>query len=149
MGAVIPRAGERYVEARETHVIHVTASTGYGGRPPGTAQATVVAFGGSGHARSLLRYEEREVVLRADFESVDADDCCWVSLHFIRGPRRPRAGEWVYLLDGRGNGCLAVVDQVHGWIARVKPDWGTWGGPIAPRARTASQRRVRGMHQSG
>jgi hypothetical protein len=109
----------------------------------------VAAFRGSEQARTLLRYEDREVVLRADFDSVDADDCCWVSLHFIRGPRRPRAGEWVYLLDGRGNGCLGVVDQVHGWIARVKPDWDSWRGSIRPRARKASHRRVRGMHQSG
>jgi hypothetical protein len=83
---------------------------------------------GSQHGAWALPHEEREVVLRADFDGLDADQGCWVSLHFLRGPGRPRAGDWVYLLDCRGSGCLGTVDEVHGWLARVRPDWTTFKG---------------------
>jgi hypothetical protein len=76
----------------------------------------------------LLPHEEREVVLRADFDDLEPGDCCWVSLHFLRGPGRPQPGDWVYLLDCRGGGCVGTVAEVHGWIARVRPDWDTFNG---------------------
>jgi hypothetical protein len=91
----------------------------------------------------LLPHDEREVVLRADFDALDADDCCWVSLHFLTGPRRPRAGDWVYLLDGRGGGCLGRIDAVHGWIARARPDWGSWRGDTRPRPARQGPRHAR------
>ncbi|MEA2479853.1 MAG: hypothetical protein QOJ07_1775 [Thermoleophilaceae bacterium] len=77
-------------------------------------------------------------MLRADFDDLGPDACCWVSLHFLQGPRRPHPGEWVYLLDGRGGGCLACCEEVHGWIARVRPDWESWGGERPPRRRPES-----------
>jgi hypothetical protein len=84
-------------------------------------------------------------VLRADFDYIDPGDCCWVSLHFLQGPRHPRPGEWVYLLDGRGGGCMACCEQVHGWIARVRPDWDTFMGARVPRAARESYRRLRAV----
>jgi hypothetical protein len=87
-----------------------------------------MAVQGSEHAVPLFPHEEREVVLRADFDDLGPDDCCWVSLHFLRGPARPQRGDWVYLLDCRGGGCVGTVAEVHGWIARVRPDWDTFAG---------------------
>jgi hypothetical protein len=104
-----------------------------------------VAAPGSNRALRLLPHDEREVVLRADFDDLDADDCCTVSLHFLRGPRHPRAGEWVYLLDGAGRGCVAQVESVTGWMARVRPDWDTWAGPTQPRSARESWRRLHGV----
>ena len=68
-----------------------------------------------------LEYLERELVLRAHFDDRDDDGCVRVSLRFLRGPRHPRAGEMVYLLDGDGHGCAAEVVDVLGWSARVRP----------------------------
>jgi hypothetical protein len=80
-----------------------------------------------------LDFREREIVLRADFDSLDDDRCVWVSLRFImQGPRAPREGEWVYLLDKRGDGCLGKVEAINGWEACVRPDWETWAGRGQP-----------------
>lgn len=76
-----------------------------------------------------LEFEDREIVLRAEFTELDDGDCLEASLRFLMdGPRMPRAGEWVYLLDGAGNGCLGQIDSINGWMARVKPDWESWTG---------------------
>ena len=75
-----------------------------------------------------LPYDEREVVLRADFDDLDDGDCCWISMRFMGGPRHPAEGDRVYLLDRKGHGCMADVLQVVGWSARVQPDWSTWTG---------------------
>ena len=73
---------------------------------------------------------EREFVLRADFELVDNDGCLWISLRFLRDLRPPRRGEFVYLLDYEGHGCVGTVEGVEGWYVCVRPDWATWmGGP--------------------
>ena len=69
-----------------------------------------------------LNFEDREVVVRADFDAVDDDGCLWVSLRFLRGPRHPRAGETVYLLGTEGRACMGEVTAVNGWMARVRPD---------------------------
>ena len=74
----------------------------------------------------------REYVLRADFELLDGDGCAWISLRFLRGPRPPEPGDVVYLLDYDGHGCVASVDRVEGWYARVCPDWTTWTGDLPP-----------------
>jgi hypothetical protein len=68
-----------------------------------------------------LDFEDREIVLRVDFDDVDDERCLWTSLHFMRGPRHPVAREWVYLLDSRGRGCMGQVESVTGWLARVRP----------------------------
>jgi hypothetical protein len=74
-----------------------------------------------------LDFRQREVVLRADFNDLDDDRCLWTSLRFIlQGPRAPREGEWVYLLDVTGSGCFGQVESISGWTARVKPDWSSW-----------------------
>ena len=88
--------------------------------------------------------EAREVVLRVDFDLLDDAQRAWVSLRFLR-KRVPDPGELVYLLDDRGRGCVATVEDVHGWYACVRPDWATWtGGPlpagVAGRARTGPGR---------
>ena len=73
-----------------------------------------------------LDYDQREIVLRVDFDEIDHEDCLFVSMRFLGGPRHPRTGETVFLLDGAGNGCMAEVLGVTGWAARVRPDWSTW-----------------------
>jgi hypothetical protein len=89
------------------------------------------------HARKLA-FDEREIVLRADLGDLDGE-CVWVSLRFMRGPRPPQSGEWVYLLDKSGRGCLGKVESVHGWVARVRPDWQSWSEPARPPAREMSE----------
>jgi hypothetical protein len=76
-----------------------------------------------------LEFEDREIVLRAELTELDDEDCVEVSLRFLmNGPRSPKEGEWVYLLDGHGNGCLGQIESVSGWMARVRPDWNSWAG---------------------
>jgi hypothetical protein len=80
-----------------------------------------------------LDFAEREIVLRANFAELDDEECLDVSVRFImQGPRQPRPGEWVYLLDRGGCGCLGQVQLVEGWMARVKPDWSSWVGEDKP-----------------
>jgi hypothetical protein len=75
----------------------------------------------------LLDFDEREVVLRADFTQLDDEKCVWTSMRFmVQGPRHPREGEWVYLIDSDGRGCVGLVEVVNGWTARVRPDWASW-----------------------
>jgi hypothetical protein len=69
-----------------------------------------------------LDFTQREVVLRADFEDADDDRCVWTSVRFLRdGPRHPRVGEDVFLIDAGGAGCLGRVVELNGWMARVRP----------------------------
>ena len=78
-----------------------------------------------------IDYQEREVVLHADFDLLDDDLCSWVSLRFVQGVRAPEAGETVYLLDGNGRGCVGKVERVEGHYACVRADWSTFtGGPL-------------------
>lgn len=81
-----------------------------------------------GNDADLGDFESREIVVRADFGDLDEERLVTVSLHFMRGPRPPRCGEVVYLLDGRGQGCVGTVEKINGWSARVRPDWATWQG---------------------
>jgi hypothetical protein len=46
----------------------------------------------------------------------------------MRGPRPPRPGEPVVLVDVEGGSCVGRVVSVCGWEARVRPDWRTWSG---------------------
>ena len=77
-------------------------------------------------------FEQRELVLRADFDLLDEQRCAWVSLRFMRGPAPPDPGDLVYLLDGRGRGCAGVVDRIEGHYACVRPDWSTFTGGQMP-----------------
>lgn len=78
-----------------------------------------------------IDFEARELVLRADFDLLDEDGCSWISLRFVHGLRPPEEGETVYLLDGRGRGCIGKVQAVEGHYACVRPDWSTFtGGPL-------------------
>jgi hypothetical protein len=71
--------------------------------------------------RENLDFADREVVLRASLDELDDDRCLWTSLRFImKGPRHPRVGEAVFLIDRAGTGCLADVIEVNGWMARVR-----------------------------
>jgi hypothetical protein len=80
-----------------------------------------------------LDFAEREIVLRADFASLDEDSCIETSVRFIMsGPRPPREGEWVCLLDERGDGCLGQIESISGWSVRIRPDWKTWAGSQPP-----------------
>jgi hypothetical protein len=80
-----------------------------------------------------LEFDEREIVVRADFSELDEEHCLSASIRFLlRGPRPPREGEWVYLLDTEGDGCLGQVESVTGWMARIRPDWSSWAGAQPP-----------------
>jgi hypothetical protein len=81
---------------------------------------------------SLIPPVEREFVLRADFELLDDEGCSWLSRRFLRGPRTPRPGELVYLIDAGGRGCVGTVERVEGWYICVRPDWSTWTGDELP-----------------
>lgn len=68
-----------------------------------------------------LDFADREVVLRANLEDADADRCVWTPVRFLmRGPRHPRVGESVYLIDCGGRGSLGRVIELTGWLARVR-----------------------------
>jgi hypothetical protein len=72
-----------------------------------------------------LDFSEREVVLRASLDELDEDRCVWTPVRFImRGPRHPRVGETVFLMDRTGRGCLGEVVEVNGWMARVRTELG-------------------------
>jgi hypothetical protein len=67
-----------------------------------------------------LDFAEREVVLRANLDEADDDRCVWTSVRFIvSGPRHPRVGESVLLMDRGGASCMGQVVQLNGWLARV------------------------------
>lgn len=69
----------------------------------------------------MLDFADREVVLRANLREADEERCVWSSLRFIMGgPRHPRVGESVYLIDRDGGGCLGHVVELNGWLARVR-----------------------------
>jgi hypothetical protein len=71
--------------------------------------------------RQDFDFVEREVVLRADLEETDDDRCVWTSMRFImEGPRHPRVGEDVFLMDRDGGGCLGRLEELNGWMARVR-----------------------------
>jgi hypothetical protein len=68
-----------------------------------------------------LDFAAREVVLRANLAEADADGCVWASMRFImNGPRHPRAGELVFLIDTSGGGRMGRVVELNGWTARVQ-----------------------------
>jgi hypothetical protein len=68
-----------------------------------------------------LDFAAREVVLRADLDDVDSDRCVWASMRFlVNGPRHPRVGELVFLIDGRLGGSMGRVEELNGWLARVR-----------------------------
>jgi hypothetical protein len=68
-----------------------------------------------------LDFDEREVVLRANLDEADADRCVWTSMRFfMRGPRHPRVGELVFVIDTKSGGCMGRVEELNGWMARVR-----------------------------
>jgi hypothetical protein len=50
----------------------------------------------------------------------------------------PSTGDLVYLMDGKGAGCVGRVQQVEGWYVCVRPDWSTWTGGDLPPASGAA-----------
>jgi hypothetical protein len=105
-----------------------------GAAAPGQASDKEAAATAEAHKSSFIPGVEREFVLRADFELLDDDGCSWLSRRFLRGPRTPRPGELVYLLDDGGRGCVGTVERVEGWYICVRPDWSTWTGDHLPGA---------------
>jgi hypothetical protein len=68
-----------------------------------------------------LDFADREVVLRASLAEADEDGCVWTSVRFLMGgPRHPRVGESVYLIDRDGGGSMGRVVELNGWLARVR-----------------------------
>jgi hypothetical protein len=68
----------------------------------------------------------RELLLWADFNSVDADRRFVASLRFATTPAKPAKGERVRLHDDEGNSVVGVVEEIDGMIVRVRPDMATW-----------------------
>ena len=80
-----------------------------------------------------LDFGEREVVLRADLGEPDQAECVWTSVRFLmRGPRPPRPGEMVVLVDAEGGSCMGRVMSMSGWEVCVRPDWRTWSSTSNP-----------------
>jgi hypothetical protein len=73
----------------------------------------------------VFPFDEREVVLRADFSRVEDGDVLSVPIR-DDGPRPPQKGEPVYLLDGRGNGCVALCGRLRDGVARMMLVRDTW-----------------------
>jgi hypothetical protein len=66
-------------------------------------------------------FGEREVVLRANLAEADDDRCVWTSMRFLMsGPRHPRVGELVYVIDTGSGGCMGRVEELNGWMARIR-----------------------------
>ena len=80
-------------------------------------------------------FDEREIVLRADFGAVEEGDVLSVPLRDDGPLRPPHRGEFVYLLDGAGNGCVAFCAKVREGIARVVLVLDTWSGRTGPPRR--------------
>jgi hypothetical protein len=94
----------------------------------------------------VFPFAEREIVLRADFDCIEEGDVVSVPVRFDGGPRPPQRGEFVYLLDGTGNGCVGFVAKVRDGVARVMPVWDTWMGPGDPPTRRR-RREQGGVHR--
>jgi hypothetical protein len=68
-----------------------------------------------------LDFAQREVVLRGNLDEADADRCVWTSMRFLMGgPRHPRVGELVFVIDTNSGGAIARVEELNGWMARVR-----------------------------
>ena len=94
------------------------------------------------HSALARQTDETEISVRTDFEQLDPANCCWVSLRFLNGRNRPATGDWIQLRDDRGGSCMACVQEVLGWTARVSPDWNTFTGDTVPRLARESWRRL-------
>ena len=81
-------------------------------------------------SRQVIDFETRELVLRADFDLLDEDQCSWVSLRFVSSLRAPSEGDIVYLIDSLGRGCVGTVERVESHYACVRPDWSTFTGDL-------------------
>jgi len=80
----------------------------------------------------VFPFDEREIVLRADFSRVEEGDVLSVPIRHAGGPRPPQRGEAVYLLDRNGNGCVALCGRLRERVARMMLVTDTWTGPDAP-----------------
>jgi hypothetical protein len=95
----------------------------------------------------VFPFDEREIVLRADLDQAEDGGVLSVPVRFDDGPRPPQRGEFVYLLDGSGNGCVAFVAKVRDGVARVLPVMETFTGPSGPPMPTP-RRDQGGIHQA-
>lgn len=72
-----------------------------------------------------------EMILRVDFNAVNRrDNRLSALLRYAMGSGRPEIGDWVWLMDGDGNGCLGRVVEVNGGLVKVEPNWSTWNPPF-------------------
>lgn len=94
----------------------------------------------------VFPFDEREIVLRADFDRIDDGGVLSVPVRFDDGPRPPQRGEFVYLLDGTGNGCVGYVAKVRDGVARIMPVSETWTGRTSPPA--GRRREHGGVHRT-
>ncbi len=73
---------------------------------------------------------QEEMILRVDFNAIDDRGRLSALLRYAMGSHRPKVGDWVWLMDGDGNGCLGRVVEVQGELIEVGPDWSTWNPPV-------------------
>jgi hypothetical protein len=69
---------------------------------------------------------KRELLIWADFNSLDAQRRITASLRFSDAPVRPSQGEWVRLHDDEGNAVMGVVEKIDDLTVHVRPEMSTW-----------------------
>lgn len=74
---------------------------------------------------------KEEMIFRVDFNAVDRrNNRLSALLRYAMGSGRPEIGDWVWLMDGDGNGCLGRVVEVNGVLIKAEPNWSTWNPPF-------------------
>jgi hypothetical protein len=74
----------------------------------------------------MARPFQRQLLLWADFNSLDEDCFVTTSLRFAETADRPVRGELVRLYDDEGNEVMGVVERVDGVVVHIRPEIETW-----------------------
>jgi hypothetical protein len=80
----------------------------------------------------------QDTVLEVDFNNLDAHDRVVASLRFSNRWERPSVGDWVRLIDGEHNTCVARVEEIRNLIVALEPDWSSWASSSLPSPFVAS-----------
>lgn len=69
---------------------------------------------------------KEEIILLADFNSLDENGLLPTTLHYAIFLKRPKVGDWVRLDDTEGHSCQGRVERITGELIEVAPNWDTW-----------------------